>query len=252
MAALKWQGVEKRRDFHNSGKGSIINDSDSDTRMKTGPVSDFLPVERQAASATSFADRRIGLYGPYRTTAKTSAGVSSDLRAFSVMATITAALFLAGTLCGCAKVMSYWPHKTTGALPPAAAPRPLEIESSGIVRPPARRHGAKRTSAAPSPATAGHPGSAVTAPSPTAPEVTLAGEPDNHAIIEQLLNAIDVRLSRVDHHALSTQDDAVWKQATGFVNAGRQALSHRNYLTASGYAHKASALAGKLPLAPQP
>jgi hypothetical protein len=82
--------------------------------------------------------------------------------------------------------------------------------------------------------------------------VTLAGESDNHAITEQLLNAIDVRLSRVDHHALSTPDDAAWKQATGFVNAGRQALSHRDYLTASGYAHKASALAGKLPLATQP
>ena len=252
MAALKWQGAEKRRDFHNSGKGSIINGSDSDTRMKTGPVSDFLPVERQAASATSFADRRVGLYGPYRTTAKTSAGVSSDLRAFSVMATIMAVLFLASTFCGCAKVMSYWPHKTESTLPPAAARRPLEIESSGIVRSPARHHGAKRTSAAPSPAKTGPSGTAATASSPAAPDVTLAGESDNHAIIEQLLNAIDVRLSRVDHHALSTQDDAVWKQATGFVNAGRQALSHRDYLAASGYAHKASALAGKLPLATQP
>jgi hypothetical protein len=220
--------------------------------MKTGPVSDFLPVERQAASATSFADRRVGLYGPYRTTAKTSAGVSSDLRAFSVTATITAVLFLAGSLCGCAKVMSYWPHKTTNALSPAAAPRPLEIESSGIVRSPARHHGAKRTSAAPSPATTGPSGNAATASSPAAPDVTLAGEPDNHAITEQLLNAIEVRLARVDHHALSPQDEAAWKQATGFVNAGREAISHRNYLMASGYAHKASALAGKLPLATQP
>jgi hypothetical protein len=82
--------------------------------------------------------------------------------------------------------------------------------------------------------------------------VTLAGEPDNHAITEQLLNAIEVRLARVDHHALSPQDEAAWKQATGFVNAGREAISHRNYLMASGYAHKASALAGKLPLATQP
>ena len=150
-------------------------------------------------------------------------------------------------------MMSYGPHKTTGVLPPAAAaPRPLEIESSGIVPPPARRHEAKKTIAAPSPATTGPPGNSGTASSPTAPDVTLAGEPDNHAVIEQLLNAIDTRLARVDHHALSTQDDAAWKQATGFVNAGRQALSHRDYLTASGYAHKASALAGKLPLATPP
>jgi hypothetical protein len=148
--------------------------------------------------------------------------------------------------------MSYWPHKTTNALPPAAAPRPLEIESSGIVRPPAHRHGAKKTSAAPSPATTGPPGNSGTASSPAAPDVTLAGESDNHAVIEQLLNAIEVRLARVDRHALSTQDDAAWKQATGFVNAGRQALSHRNYLMASGYAHKASALVGKLPHATQP
>ena len=176
-----------------------------------------------------------------------------DLHAFSVMATITPAFFIAITLCGCAKVMSYWPHKTKSALPPAtAAPRPLEIESSGIVRPPARRHGAKRTSAAPSPATAGPPGNAATASSPAAPDVTLAGESDNHAVIEQLLNATDVRLARVDRHALSVQDDSAWKQATGFVNAGRQALSHRNYLMASGYARKASALASKLPLATQP
>ena len=55
-----------------------------------------------------------------------------------------------------------------------------------------------------------------------------------------------------DHHALSPQDDAAWKQATGFVNEGRQALSHRDFLTASRYTHKASALASKLPLAPQP
>jgi hypothetical protein len=82
--------------------------------------------------------------------------------------------------------------------------------------------------------------------------VTLAGESDNHGVIEQSLNAADTRLARVDHHALSTQDDAAWKQAIGFVNAGRQALSHRDYLTASGYADKASALASKLPLATQP
>jgi hypothetical protein len=181
------------------------------------------------------------------------AEVASDLHAFPAMAVIGAALFLAGTLCGCAQMRSYWPHKTKSALPPAAAaPRPLEIESSGIVRPSARRHGAKKTSAAPSSATTGPPANAGTASSPAPPVVTLAGESGNHAVIEQLLNAIDVRLARVDHHALSTQDDAAWKQATGFVNAGRQALSHRNYLMASGYAHKASALASKLPLATQP
>jgi hypothetical protein len=253
LAALKWRGVEKRRDFHNSGQGPIINDSGYDTRMKTGPVSDVLRVERQRASATSFAVRRIGLDGPYRSTATTKAELCSDLQAFSVMATITAALFIAITLFGCAKVMSYWPHKTKSALPPAtAAARPLEIESSGIVRPLARHHGAKRTSAAPSPATAGPSGNAATASSAAAPDVTLAGESDNNAVIEQLLNAIDVRLARVDHHALSAQDDAAWKQATGFVDAGRQALSHRNYLMASGYARKASALASKLPLATQP
>jgi hypothetical protein len=163
------------------------------------------------------------------------------------------ALFLAGAFCGCAKVMSYLPHKTQSALPPAAAaPRPLEIESSGIVRPPARHHGAKGTRSAPSSATAGPPGNPATASSPAAPDVTLAGESDNPAVIEQLLNTIDVRLAHVDHHTLSTQDEAAWKQATGFVNEGRQALSHRNYLMASGYAHKASALANKLPLAPQP
>jgi hypothetical protein len=180
-------------------------------------------------------------------------GRTSDLDAFSVIATIAAALFLAGTLCGCARVMSYGPHKTTITLPPAAAQRPLEIESSGIVRPPARRHVTKKTSAAPAPAATGPSGNTATPSSPAAaPDVTLAGESDNHAITEQLLNAIEVRLARVDRHALSAQDDAAWKQATGFVNAGRQALSHRNYLMASGYAHKASALAGKLPLATQP
>ena len=221
--------------------------------MKTGSVSDFLPVERQAASATSFTVRRIGLDRPRRTTAKTGAEISSDPHAFSVVAMIAAALFLASTFGGCAQVMSYWPHKTKTALPPvAAAPRPLEIESSGIVRPPARHHTAKGTRTAPSSATAGPSGNPVTASSTAAPEVTLAGESNNHAIVEQLLNAIDVRLARVDHHALSPQDEAALKQATGFVTAGRQALSRRNYLMASGYAHKASALASKLPLAPQP
>jgi hypothetical protein len=195
----------------------------------------------------------IGLDDFRRTTAKTRAEISSDLHAFSVVAIIAAALFLVGTFCGCAKVMSYWPHKTTSALPPApAAPRPLEIESSGIVRPPARHHGAKGTRTAPSSATAGPPGNPATASSPLAPDVTLAGESDNHAVIEQSLNATDAMLARVDHHALSVQDEAAWKQATGLVNEGRQALSHRDYLTASGYAHKASALASKLPLAPQP
>jgi hypothetical protein len=221
--------------------------------MKTGPVSNFRQVERSAASATSFAVRRIGLDGCHRTTATRRVEVRSDLHAFCVMAMIAAVLFLASAYCGCAKVMSYWPHKTASTLPPVpAAPRPLEIESSGIVHPPARRHGAKGTGTAPSPATAGASGNTATTSSPAVPEVTLAGESDNHAVIEQLLNAIDVRLARVDHHALNTQDDAAWKQATSFVNAGRQALSRRNYLLADGYAHKASALAGKLPLAPQP
>jgi hypothetical protein len=224
--------------------------------MKTGPVSHFLPIERRAASAN---DRtlwmEIGLDGSRRITAKTRAEISSDLHAFSVVAMIAAALFLAGTFCGCAKVMSYWPHKTQSALPPAAPapPRPLEIESSGIVHQPARHHGAKGTRTAPSSATAGPPpGNPATASSPASPDVTLAGESDNHTVIEQSLNAIDTRLARVDHHALSPQDEAAWKQATGFVNEGRQALTHRDYLTASGYAHKASALASKLPLAPQP
>jgi hypothetical protein len=221
--------------------------------MKAGPVSRFLPIEGRAVFANSFAVRRIGLYGPHRTTAKTSVEVCSDLHAFSAMATIAGALFLASTFCGCAKVMSYWPHKTNSPLPPvAAAPRPLEIESSGIVHAPARRHEAKGTRVGPSSAPTGPPGKAGATSSPAPPEVTLAGESNNHAIIEQLLNAIDVRLARVDHHALSTQDEAAWKQATSFVDAGRQALSHRNYLMADGYAHKASALANKLPLATHP
>jgi hypothetical protein len=166
---------------------------------------------------------------------------------------VAAAIFFVGTFCGCAKVMSYWPHKTKTALPPvASAPRPLEIESSGIVRPTPRRHGTPKTRPAPSSATTVPSGNAATTSSPAAPDVTLAGESDNRAVIEQLLNATDTKLARVDHHALSTQDDAAWKQATGFVNAGRQALSHRNYPMASGYAHKASALASKLPLATQP
>ena len=247
--------MEKRRDFHNSGKGSIISDSDSDARMKAGPVSGFLSVERRAAPANHHAFWvEIGLDGSRRTTAETRAEISSDLHAFSVVITIVVALFLAGTLCGCAKVMSYWPHKTESAPPPpaAAAPRPLDIESSGIVRPPARHHGTKGTRPAPSSARAGPSGNPATASSPAAPEVTLAGESDNHVIVEQLLNAIDVKLARVDHHTLSPQDEAAWKQATGLVNEGREALNHRDYLTASGYAHKASALASKLPLAPQP
>ena len=220
--------------------------------MKAGSVSHFLPIERRTALANHCA-----LWVPFglndsRRTMTTRTKISSD-HAFSVAAMIAAALFLASTSCGCAKVMSYWPHKTQSALTPApAAPRPLEIESSGIVSPPARRHGTKRTRAASSSATIGPSGNPATASSPAAPEVTLAGESDNHAVTEQLLNAIDVRLARVDHHALSVQDEAVWKQATGLVNEGRQALSHRDYLTASGYAHKAAALAGKLPLAPQP
>ena len=254
MAALKWRGVEKRRDFHNLGKGSVISDYDSDTGMKTGPVSHFLPVERRAASANHRALWvEIGLDG-FRRTAKTRAEISSDRHAFSVVTTIAVALFLAGTSCGCAKVMSYWPDKTESALPPpaAAAPRPLDIESSGIVRPPARHHGTKGTRPAPSSTRAGPSGNPATASSPAAPEVTLAGESDTHSIVEQLLNAIDVKLARVDHRALSPQDEAAWKQATGFVNEGREALRHRNYLMASGYAHKASALASKLPLAPQP
>lgn len=82
--------------------------------------------------------------------------------------------------------------------------------------------------------------------------VTLAGEPSDPDAPGRIMERTSRKLAQVDRSRLTTQEATAYDQVQNFLNAGRQALEHKDYLTATGYAKKAWVLVNKLPSTTKP
>lgn len=164
------------------------------------------------------------------------------------------------SLSGCAKALNNWPGTLnfSPSSPPRAAyhsPAPVrhseETEPqtrSSSARPARSVHRSVRTSAQ-EPASAHQPSLPPPAPTP-APTVTLAGEDSDSVVTRRSLEATTNRIASIRRAGLNSTDAATYDQVNGFLKAGREALERRDYVAASGFAQKASALANRLPSEP--
>jgi len=174
-----------------------------------------------------------------------------------VMVSVAAAA-MCFALSGCFGPGGTWqfPQLMTPPPPPAfRAPRyqpppsPPPSESSAATRSRARASKSRASSAAPAEAQAPAPAPAA-ALSPTdtvpAPTVTLAGDSDIRDRALRLLDDAGARLAKVDRGKLNRDSAATYDQANDFLSAGRKAALDQDYVSATGYAEKASVLADKL------
>jgi hypothetical protein len=86
------------------------------------------------------------------------------------------------------------------------------------------------------------PTTAVSAPPATKHTLTETDDTDTR----QSLEKTSIRLTRLNKERLGPNQSMIYDQVNGFVTAGRQALQKGDYVAASGYARKASALAVQL------
>ncbi|MGH7932537.1 MAG: hypothetical protein ACREQN_05150 [Candidatus Binataceae bacterium] len=161
-------------------------------------------------------------------------------------------------LCGCATVLNHWRSEFNPSPPPPRSeyrrPEPARRSEDGesqartSVRParpahhPARPAGAARASVR-------QPGLQLPAPT-AAPTVTLAGEGSGSAVTARSLDATANQIAHIKRASLNSSDAAAYDQVNGFLKAGREALERRDYVVASGFAQKASALVNRLPGGP--
>ncbi|HVN29804.1 MAG TPA: hypothetical protein VMT64_15015 [Candidatus Binataceae bacterium] len=64
--------------------------------------------------------------------------------------------------------------------------------------------------------------------------------------VAKAIDSTSQRLARYDRSQLNGTPLAIFEAANGFLNQGKQALADKDYVAASGFAHKASVLADKL------
>lgn len=77
--------------------------------------------------------------------------------------------------------------------------------------------------------------------------ISMAGTAGTLGAAEQSLDATGRKLAAIDRARLSPMAVATYDQAKGLLTEGKQALADKDYVAASGFAQKASALADKLP-----
>jgi hypothetical protein len=92
--------------------------------------------------------------------------------------------------------------------------------------------------------------SAVATPAPPAlpiptPTVTLGNGPSKQRA-QHLLDDTAAKLATVDRGTLGADSANTYDQANNLLQAGRRAATEDDYVAASGFAHKAAALAAKL------
>ncbi|MGH8012957.1 MAG: hypothetical protein ACREQ4_10695 [Candidatus Binataceae bacterium] len=175
-------------------------------------------------------------------------------------ATAYALALLAFAVSGCAKVTGYWPHQWHSTTlhesyfefrnPEAPVRKTATSSRHTRYRYTHRhRHHFKQVASPAIPVEKNfQPAQALPQPAPT---VTLAGEDDGGAPARNSLNDTARQLARVDHAKLSGVNLSTYEEVSGFLRAGRDALSRRDYVAAAGFAQKASSLASGLPLAGQ-
>lgn len=110
-------------------------------------------------------------------------------------------------------------------------------------------HAARRTATSSAEQAASQPPSppAQAAPEPT---VTLANANVSRVQVLEMLNQANAKLSRIDRGKLDGTNAVTYDQAEGFLRQARKAADEKDYVAASGLAHKASILADKLTPSP--
>ena len=74
----------------------------------------------------------------------------------------------------------------------------------------------------------------------------MASPGDSAGSAAKVIDGTSQRLARYDRSRLTGPTLATYDQANRFLNQSRQALAEKDYVAASGFAHKASVLADKL------
>ena len=84
-------------------------------------------------------------------------------------------------------------------------------------------------------------------PAESSPSNISMSEPGaNSGTAEKAIEATSQRLARFDRNRLNGSALATYNEANGFLNQGKEALTEKDYVAASGFAQKASVLADKL------
>ncbi len=80
--------------------------------------------------------------------------------------------------------------------------------------------------------------------------MTLANANVSRLQVLEMLNQANAKLSRIDRGKLDGTNAVTYDQAEGFLRQARKAADEKDYVAASGLAHKASILADKLTPSP--
>jgi len=83
-------------------------------------------------------------------------------------------------------------------------------------------------------------------PPPATSTISMVAPGDTSEVAERSLDATSHRLAHFDRANLSGPSLTAFDQANAFLTQGRQAITERDYVAASGFAQKASALAAQL------
>ena len=133
--------------------------------------------------------------------------------------------------------------------------QPMPHYAERYVTPPKTqaRETAPSTAAAPQAATSSAEAAPPRPASPPAPAqarpvptVTLADANVSREQVLEMLTQANGKLSRIDRGKLDGNNAATYDQAAAFLQQARKAADQRDYVAASGLAHKASILADKL------
>lgn len=81
--------------------------------------------------------------------------------------------------------------------------------------------------------------------------ISMAGGSDALGAAQQSLDATGRKLAAINRARLSPMAVATYDQAKALLTQGKQSLADKDYVAASGFAQKASALADKLPRPPR-
>ena len=85
-----------------------------------------------------------------------------------------------------------------------------------------------------------------TPPPATSTTISMVAPGGSSGTAQRSLDATSQRLAHFDRSRLTGSTLATFDQANGFLNQGRQALTEKDYVAASGFAQKAAALAAQL------
>ena len=174
------------------------------------------------------------------------------------LATRTALVIVAATaLAGCTRYFFDWNTRTfrhsLNETPKLVAPPPAPVRNEYVPPRPqtasVHKHKHKKpVSAADVKEMSIQPETTQASPLPPPPpsSISMATPSGSSDMAEKQIETARERLAHFDRNHLSGPTLATYDQASGFLNQGAQALSEKDYVAASGFAQKASALTDQL------